>query len=77
MGFAAVRQSILLSACGKIGMTWRVWKNMSVSSAKEDHSVLSDALIAATACEHQLSLCTANAKYYRVVTDLDIIRFRP
>lgn len=38
---------------------------------------LADALIAATACEHQLPLCTANEKHYRVVTDLDINRFRP
>lgn len=38
---------------------------------------LADAFIAATACEHQISLCTANDKHYRVVTDLDIDRFRP
>ena len=38
---------------------------------------LADALIAATACEHGLELCTANAKHYRVVADLGLQVFRP
>ena len=38
---------------------------------------LADALIAATACEHGMELCTANDKHYRVVTDLNLQIFRP
>lgn len=38
---------------------------------------LADALIAATACENGLELCTANDKHYRVVTDLGLAIFRP
>jgi len=38
---------------------------------------LADALIAATACEHGIELCTANAKHYRVVADLNLQIFRP
>jgi predicted nucleic acid-binding protein len=38
---------------------------------------LADALIAATACEHGIALCTANDKHYRVVADLNLQIFRP
>ena len=38
---------------------------------------LADALIAATAIEHGLSLATANDKHYRVVTNLQLEVFRP
>ncbi len=38
---------------------------------------LADALIAATACEHGLELCTANSRHYRVVADLSLQVFRP
>jgi len=38
---------------------------------------LADALIAATACEHGIELCTANDKHYRVVADLNLRIFRP
>jgi len=38
---------------------------------------LADALIAATACEHGIELCTANDKHYRVVADLNLQIFRP
>ncbi len=38
---------------------------------------LVDALIAATACEHGIELCTANNKHYRVVADLNLQIFRP
>ena len=38
---------------------------------------LADALIAATACEHGIALCTANDKHYRVVADLNLQTFRP
>ena len=38
---------------------------------------LSDALIAATALEHDLSLATANDKYHRIVKGLRTEVFRP
>ena len=38
---------------------------------------LADALIAATAIEHGLSLATANDKHYRVITNLQIEVFKP
>ncbi|MFP5350029.1 MAG: type II toxin-antitoxin system VapC family toxin [Gammaproteobacteria bacterium] len=42
------------------------------------HSLqLADALIAATAVNHGLSLLTANTKHYRMVTDLTLEKFNP
>ena len=38
---------------------------------------LGDALVAATAVENGLSLCTANRKHYSAINDLDIKVFRP
>ncbi len=38
---------------------------------------LADALIASTACEQGIDLCTANDKHYRAVSDLSIHVFRP
>jgi len=38
---------------------------------------MADALIAATAVEHRLALCTANQKHYKPIRDLDIKAFRP
>lgn len=38
---------------------------------------LADSLIAATACEHAIELCTANDKHYRVIADLNLLIFRP
>lgn len=48
----------------------------------EEHSLrsrlgVSNALIAATAVEMRDSLCTANAKHYRILADLEIEAFRP
>ena len=37
---------------------------------------LAGALIAATACEQGIELCTANDKHYRVISDLSIRIFR-
>lgn len=37
---------------------------------------LADALIAATAVEHHLTLCTANRKHYREIKDLHLEIFR-
>ncbi len=38
---------------------------------------LADALLAATAAEHGLTLCTANHRHYRVITELTLSIFRP
>ncbi len=38
---------------------------------------VSDALIAATAVENGLTLCTGNVKHYKVIADLEIKAFRP
>ncbi len=47
----------------------------------EEHALASgmtmaDALIAATAMEHTLALCSGNGKYFKVIKDLDLSAFR-
>ena len=42
------------------------------------HSIqLADALIAATAVSHGLSIATANYKHYKVIKEIQINKFRP
>ncbi|RKX73854.1 MAG: type II toxin-antitoxin system VapC family toxin [Spirochaetes bacterium] len=48
----------------------------------EEHSLLSDmragdAIIAATAAENNLMLCTGNAKHFRIIKDLQLKIFKP
>ena len=48
----------------------------------EEHALRSgiqpaDALVFATACEHTLTLCSANEKYFRSIRSLDSKVFRP
>jgi hypothetical protein len=38
---------------------------------------LADALVAATATEHSLTLCTGNNKHYACIPDLPVSVFRP
>jgi len=42
-----------------------------------DGLMLADALIAATAIEHKLALCSANAKHFRPVQGLELQTFEP
>jgi len=41
------------------------------------HMCLADALLASTAIENHLTLCSANDKHYKVIGELDIKVFRP
>ncbi|MBR4519495.1 MAG: PIN domain-containing protein [Victivallales bacterium] len=48
----------------------------------EEHALfdglhVTDALIAATACEHHLTLCTANQKHMKNIAGLDFLLFTP
>ena len=48
----------------------------------EEHALrsgiqLADALVFATACEHSLTLCSANQKHFRSIRSLDSKVFRP
>ena len=48
----------------------------------EEHALksgiqLADALVFATACEHSLTLCSANQKHFRTIQSLDAKVFRP
>jgi predicted nucleic acid-binding protein len=48
----------------------------------EEHSLksgmdMADALIVATAVENTLTLCTANNKHFKVISDLQLSIFRP
>ena len=45
--------------------------------ALKDGMAMADALIAATATERSLSLCTGNAKHFKVINELDLRVFRP
>ena len=44
---------------------------------KKSGMYVADALVAATAVENQLTLCTANRKHYQHINDLSVKIFRP
>ncbi len=45
--------------------------------ALKDGMAMADALIAATAVERALTLCTGNGKHFRVISDLEVAVFKP
>jgi len=45
--------------------------------ALKDGMTMADALIAATATERSLALCSGNAKHFKVINDLELQVFRP
>ena len=45
--------------------------------ALKDGMAMADALIAATAAERSLTLCTGNVKHFRVISDVDVEKFKP
>jgi predicted nucleic acid-binding protein len=45
--------------------------------ALKDGMAMADALIASTAVERSLALCTGNAKHFKVINDLELVVFRP
>ena len=45
--------------------------------ALKDGMALADALIAATAIERALTLCSGNAKHFKVINDLTLAMFKP
>jgi len=45
--------------------------------ALKDGMAMADALIAATAAERSLTLCTGNAKHFKVIGELTLNVFRP
>lgn len=38
---------------------------------------MADALLASTAAENQITLCTGNRKHYKAITEIDLKVFRP
>lgn len=73
-GFLARRSFQVLPLSERIGQRAAIYvEEYSLGSGID----AVDALIAATAVEHGLALCTGNAKHYRPIAELSVQAFRP
>ncbi len=76
----AVQKSLAMRQAERLPLTPAITERATALMEKWalSHGLqLGDALIAATALEHQLTVLTANTKHFSVIEDLQLERFEP